>query len=70
MPRRFSRSVKKQFPINRLVHFRFRRWRAGHYHCSLHDYAIYTQDQSHQRKSFHVANPTYRWVRPLRKADG
>ncbi len=47
-----------------LVHFRLRRWRAGHYRCLPHDYAIYTQDQPHQRKTFHAAKPTFRWVRP------
>jgi len=47
-----------------LVHFRLRRWRAGHYHCRPHDYAIYTQDQPHQRRNFHVTRPTFRWVRP------
>jgi len=46
-----------------LVHFRLRRWRAGHYRCRPHDYSIYTQDRPHQRKTFHVANPTFRWVR-------
>lgn len=48
-----------------LVHFRLRRWQAGHYRCRPHDYAIYTQDQTDQRKVFHVAKPTFRWVRPL-----
>jgi glycosyltransferase involved in cell wall biosynthesis len=47
-----------------LVHFRLRRWRAGHYRCLPHDYAIYTQDHLHQRKTFHVAKPSFRWVRP------
>ena len=28
-----------------LVHFRLRRWHAGHYLCRPHDYAIYTRDQ-------------------------
>jgi glycosyltransferase involved in cell wall biosynthesis len=48
-----------------LVHFRLRRWRAGHYRCLPHDYAIYTQDQPNQRSDFHVTKPTFRWVRPL-----
>lgn len=48
-----------------LVHFRLRRWRAGHYRCLPHDYAIYTQDQPNQRSNFHVTKPTFRWVRPL-----
>lgn len=47
-----------------LLHFRLRRWSAGHYNCKPHDYAIYTLDSPNQRKSFHVANPTFRWVRP------
>lgn len=47
-----------------LVHFRLRRWRAGHYRCLPHDYAIYTQDQPNQRRNFHVTKPTFRWVRP------
>ena len=48
-----------------LVHFRWRRWRAGHYRCAPHDYAIYTLDSPEQRKTFHVARPTFRWVRPV-----
>ena len=47
-----------------LAHFRWRRWRAGHYRCRPHDYAIYTQDSPQRRKTFHVAHPTFRWVRP------
>ena len=47
-----------------LVHFRLRRWHAGHYLCRPHDYAIYTRDQPQHRKTFHVAQPTFRWVRP------
>lgn len=47
-----------------LLHFRLRRWRAGHYRCVPHDYAIYTQDSPTQRRSFHVAAPTFRWIRP------
>ncbi len=47
-----------------LVHFRLRRWRAGHYRCLPRDYAIYTQDQLNQRRNFHVTKPTFRWVRP------
>lgn len=47
-----------------LVHYRLRRWRAGHYHGHPHDYAIYTQAQPHQRQIFHVTKPTFRWVRP------
>jgi glycosyltransferase involved in cell wall biosynthesis len=48
-----------------LTHFRIRRWLAGHYHCRPHDYAIYTLRSPDQRKTFQVANPTFRWVRPL-----
>lgn len=47
-----------------LVHFRLRRWQAGHYRCRPHDYAIYTQDQPNQRRNLHVTKPTFRWVRP------
>ncbi len=47
-----------------LVHFRLRRAHAGHYRCRPHTYAIYTQDQPDQRKTFQVAKPTFRWVRP------
>lgn len=47
-----------------LVHFRLRRWRAGHYRCRPHAYAIYTQDHPNQRKTFQVTKPTFRWVRP------
>ena len=46
-----------------LGHHRLRRWRAGHYHCAPHDYAIYTPASPHARKLFHVANPTFRWRR-------
>lgn len=47
-----------------LVHFRLRRWRAGHYRCRPHAYAIYPPAQPDQRKTFQVAKPTFRWVRP------
>ncbi len=46
-----------------LAHYRLRRWRAGHYHCAPHDYAIYTREHPTARQLFHVAHPTYRWVR-------
>ena len=46
-----------------LMHFRLRRWRAGHYRCGPHDYAIYTTANPHQRTTFHVTQPTYRWQR-------
>ena len=46
-----------------LAHFRLRRWRAGHYRCLPHEYAIYTQMNPQKRTTFHVANPTYRWQR-------
>ena len=36
-----------------LVHFRLRRWQAGHYRGRPHDYAIYTHDNPRQRKIFH-----------------
>jgi len=47
-----------------VIHFRWRRWRAGHYSCKPHDYAIYTFDSAAARKTFHVAKPTFRWTRP------
>jgi glycosyltransferase involved in cell wall biosynthesis len=47
-----------------LVHYRFRRWRAGHYRCVPHDYSIYTQDSPSHRKVFQVGHPTFRWLRP------
>ena len=47
-----------------VAHFRLRRWRAGHYRCQPHDYSIYTPDSPAGRKTFHVANPTFRWTRP------
>jgi len=52
-----------------LVHHRWRRWRAGHYQCKPHDYAIYTQDSPQSRKRFHVSNPTFRWKRILAPAS-
>lgn len=47
-----------------VLHFRLRRWRAGHYRCRPHDYAIYTEASPVTRRTFHVARPTFRWVRP------
>jgi len=47
-----------------VMHFRLRRWRAGHYDCKPHDYAIYTTDSPVGRKTFHVTKPTFRWTRP------
>jgi glycosyltransferase involved in cell wall biosynthesis len=47
-----------------VLHFRLRRWRAGHYDCKPHDYSIYTLDNPSGRQAFHVANPTFRWTRP------
>lgn len=47
-----------------LLHFRLRRWRAGHYRCVPHDYAIYTHEHPAHRRVFHVDRPTFRWVRP------
>jgi len=47
-----------------LLHFRLRRWRAGHYRCQPHDYSIYTLDSPDRRKIFQVSNPTFRWTRP------
>ena len=46
-----------------LAHHRLRRWWAGHYRCQPHDYAIYTQSSPQARRTFHVANPTFRWKR-------
>jgi glycosyltransferase involved in cell wall biosynthesis len=51
-----------------LAHFRLRRWRAGHYRCKPHDYAIYTTNSPSARKTFHVVNPTFRWIRPKQPA--
>jgi len=51
-----------------LVHFRLRRWQAGHYRCEPHDYAIYTLGNPDRRKMFHVANPTFRWIRQAQAA--
>ena len=50
-----------------LMHFRLRRWAAGHYRCRPHDYAIYTQACPVVRTVFQVTQPTYRWVRPVAK---
>lgn len=47
-----------------VLHFRLRRWRAGHYRCRPHDYAIYPQNSPDRRQQFHVRRPTFRWVRP------
>ena len=47
-----------------VAHFRLRRWRAGHYRCHPHDYAIYTTASPDRRRVFHVTAPTYRWIRP------
>lgn len=47
-----------------LVHYRWRRWRAGHYVGRPHDYAIYTQQSPTRRQLFRVERPTYRWIRP------
>jgi hypothetical protein len=44
-------------------HYRTRRFLAGLYRCSPHDYAIYTRESPTKRQHFHVANPTFRWVR-------
>ena len=46
-----------------LAHHRLRRWRAGHYQCKPHEYAIYTHDSLQSRKRFQVSSPTYRWKR-------
>lgn len=47
-----------------LLHFRLRRWQAGHYRCTPHPYAIYTQASPRARQTFHVTRPTFRWRRP------
>ncbi len=47
-----------------VAHFRLRRWQAGHYDCKPHSYSIYTQPSRERRVEFHVANPTFRWLRP------
>lgn len=46
-----------------VVHYRMRRLVAGLYSCKPHEYAIYTADSPDKRKLFHVANPSFRWVR-------
>lgn len=46
-----------------LVHFRLRRWCAGHYRCLPHNYSIYTPANPAHRTSFQVTQPTYRWRR-------
>lgn len=46
-----------------LVHFRLRRWRAGHYRCQPHNYSIYTAADLARRTTYQVTNPTYRWRR-------
>lgn len=46
-----------------LVHHRLRRWQAGHYRCTPHEYAIYTPDSPKARRLFPVNNPTFRWKR-------
>ncbi len=48
-----------------VLHFRWRRWRAGHYRGTPHDYAIYTAAAPRQRTTFRVTHPTYRWRRPV-----
>jgi glycosyltransferase involved in cell wall biosynthesis len=45
-----------------LAHFRLRRWRAGHYACKPHAYALYTLDSPDQRQVFQVQNPSFRWI--------
>ena len=47
-----------------VLHFRLRRWQAGHYDCKPHAYSIYTQASRDRRVEFQVANPTFRWLRP------
>lgn len=47
-----------------LAHYRLRRLRAGHYRSQPYDYSIYTLDSPDTRKTFHVADPVFRWVRP------
>jgi glycosyltransferase involved in cell wall biosynthesis len=46
-----------------LVHFRLRRWRAGHYRCHPHDYSIFTAASPRRRQLFRATNPTFRWKR-------
>lgn len=46
-----------------LLHFRLRRWQAGHYRVRPHDYAIFTQTDPQRRITFRVTHPTYRWQR-------
>ena len=47
-----------------VAHFRLRRLLAGHYRRRApYDYAIYTKASPKARATFHVAQPTFRWVR-------
>lgn len=43
--------------------YRFRRMCAGIYSQTPFDYAIYTRANPAERQTFHVENPTIRWVR-------
>ena len=47
-----------------VAHFRVRRLLRGGYTQAPYDYALYTPASPTQRKSFHVAHPTGRWIRP------
>src|ERR1043165_5145809 len=34
-----------------VLHFRLRRWRAGHYHCKPHDYSIRSEEHTSELQS-------------------
>jgi len=48
-----------------LLHFRLRRWRAGHYRMTPHQYSVFTQANPTTRTTFKVENPSFRWIRPV-----
>ena len=46
-----------------LAHFRLRKILYGAYRQQPFDYAIYTDESQEKRVTFHVENPSFRWVR-------
>ncbi len=46
-----------------IAHYRTRKWLHGAYRQAPFDYSIYTAASPEQRVTFHVAQPSYRWVR-------
>jgi glycosyltransferase involved in cell wall biosynthesis len=47
-----------------VIHYRLRRWWAGHYRPQKFTYSLYTLDSPDTRQTFQVAWPTARWNRP------